>query len=91
MANTSAKKIEGTDQTPAQLPAIVVNLGKVSRSSLKKLRRGRGKLMTELDEVLAQVKHEIGSEAEGSEILPVVLVCQKKRRKRRRGLLSLID
>ena len=91
MANTSAKKIEGTDQTSAQVPAIVVNFGKVSRSSLKKLRRGRGKLMTELDEVLAQVKHEIGSEIEGREIVPVVLVCQKKRRKRRRGLLSLID
>lgn len=95
MANTpieNTEEIKPTPPTPAGLPVIVVDAGKVSRSSLKKLKRGRGKLMTELDEVVARVRQELGAEIEGREILPVALICQKKRgRKKRRGLLSFID
>ena len=92
MANTTAAKSEENGPAPAQQPVIVIDVGKASRSSVKKLKRGRGKLMAEVNEVLAQVKHELAEETEGREIVPVALVYKKKRsRKTRRGLLSIFD
>lgn len=91
MAKTTTEKSEDIIPAQVQQPAIVINMGKASRSSVKKLKRGRGKLIAEVNEVLAQVKLEL-EESDNREILPVAVVYKKKRsRKNRRGLLSIFD
>ncbi len=62
---------------------IVVDLGRTKRKAIKSLKRGRGKLMAEVDEALATVAANLGSEAQGKELIPVVLVYRKRDKKRR--------
>jgi len=72
-----------TDPTDGFAP-IVVDMGKVKRKAIKKLKRGRGKLIDETREVIAEVEAHLGDEAEGKELLPVIILFEKKRKKRRR-------
>jgi hypothetical protein len=67
---------------------IVVNVGKVKRSKIKDLERGEGKLMADVADVVEQVRASLGAQAEGVRLVPVVIVYQKKP-KRRAGLLGL--
>ena len=46
--NAAAKESE-------QTPLFIVDLGEQSKKSLKKLKKGRGKLLTRIEDVLAQV------------------------------------
>ncbi len=72
-----------------QIAPVVVNLGKVKSKRIKDLERGRGKLVAEVSEVLEQVRASLGERAEGMQLVPVVLVYQKKPKARKVGLLGL--
>ena len=61
---------------------IVVSLGKESRKRIRQLKRGRGKLMTEVSHVLDQVQASFGEHADGKVFVPVVLVYRRKNRRR---------
>lgn len=63
---------------------IVIDLGKVRQKQIKALKQGRGALVREIDEVVAQVQAELGEEADGKELLPVVIVYRRKPKKQRR-------
>ena len=67
----------------AALPPVVIDLGKVGRRRIRKLKKGRGRLVDEVHEVADLVREELGEELAGREILPVVLIYRKKRRKRK--------
>lgn len=58
---------------------LVVDLGKHKRKRIKDLRRGRGKLMDEVSDVLIQLRSE-GVVAGSTQ--PVVVVVREKRRSR---------
>ncbi len=77
-----------TGAADEQIAPIVVNLGKVKRSKVKDLERGEGKLMDDVRDVMEQVRASLGAQAEGVQLVPVVIVYQKKP-KRRPGLLGL--
>jgi hypothetical protein len=62
---------------------VVVDLGKARRSRIKDLKRGRGRLMEEVDEVVDDVRAEMGAAAEGKHFIPIVIVYRRKRRKGR--------
>ena len=66
-----------SDQASAVDP-IVINLGKQRRKRIKELKRGRGVLMDEVKQTLAQVSGELGSEANGKVLVPVVLIYREK-------------
>ena len=69
---------------------IIINLGKQKRKRIKKLLKGRGKLLDEVDDVVVEVASLLGEELEGKVILPLVLVYKKKpKRKRLSGILGL--
>lgn len=67
---------------------IVVNLGKQRRRVVKQLERGEGPLMTEVAEVIDEVRTQLGDEMKGKILVPLVMVCrQKRKRKRPRSFL----
>ncbi len=70
---------------PALTNPIIVDLGKKKKKQIRRLKRGRGKLVAELEDVLAEVQAQLGSEANGKELVPVVLIYRRKRKRRRGG------
>jgi hypothetical protein len=70
------------------VPPIVVDLGKTKRSRIKDLKRGRGKLVDEVQDVMTRVRDDLGSSADGKQLIPIVIVYKRKtkKRRRRRGL-----
>lgn len=77
---------EATISTP-----VVVNLGKVRKKRVKQLKKGRGKLMAEVTDAVAEVVDGLGEDIRGKEVVPVVIVYREKRKKRRRrGFLPML-
>jgi hypothetical protein len=76
--NPTAVEPPATDH-PNAAP-IVIDLGKVRRAKIKKLKRGEGPLLDEVNEALEQVRQQLGGD---KQLVPVVLVYAKKSRKRR--------
>ncbi len=66
---------------------IVLDLGKVKRKQVKKLKRGTGPLVGEVHEAIAAVHRERVAEEEGKELIPVVLLYERKRKKQRGWLV----
>jgi hypothetical protein len=57
---------------------IVINLGKQRRKRIKDLKRGRGVLMDEVMQTMAQVTGQLGADANGKVLVPVVLIYREK-------------
>src|SRR5215510_4700862 len=64
---------------------IVIDLGKVSKKQIRALKDGTGDLVDEVADVMTRVREELGDDAKGKELVPVVLVYKRKPRKRRKG------
>lgn len=65
---------------------IVLDLGKASRKRVRQLKRGQGRLLEDVQDALTEVTATLGEQAEGKQIVPVVLMYRKRNRKRgRRG------
>jgi hypothetical protein len=61
---------------------IIVDLGKKRRKAVKALKRGGGKLLQEVTQAVDEIRTQLGTEAEGKELVPVVLIYQKKLRRK---------
>jgi hypothetical protein len=57
---------------------IVVDLGKRKRKRIKDLKKGQGSLLNEVYDVAKNVKDELGAEASGKLIVPIVVVHKRK-------------
>jgi predicted phage gp36 major capsid-like protein len=68
---------------------IVVDLGATSRKRIRELKRGEGKLKAELQEVIEQIRAQLGADAENKELVPIVLV-YSRRKKQPRSATDLI-
>ncbi|XXX76168.1 hypothetical protein WMF30_51815 [Sorangium sp. So ce134] len=64
---------------------IILNLGKKRKRALKDLKRGRGRLMDEVEQTVAEVRAGLGEEAKLTQIVPVVLIYRKKEKRRGKG------
>lgn len=65
---------------------IILDLGKTSRKNIRQLSQGGGKLAGDVQDALNEVSASLGEQGEGKQLIPVVLVYQRKRKKaRRRG------
>jgi hypothetical protein len=62
---------------------IVIDLGKEKRKRIKQLKQGQGPLVTELDATLAEVIRQLGDAADGKQFVPVVVVWERKPKRRR--------
>ncbi len=65
---------------------IIVDLGKKKRKDTKKLEKGRGKLYQQALEAVEQVRAGLGADANGKELLPIVVTFSKKQKRKKRGL-----
>jgi len=63
---------------------IMVNLGKQRPKRLKALKRGKGKLMNEVAEVLEEVALNLADEVDGKTLVPVILVYEKKKKRKQK-------
>ena len=60
---------------------VMVSLGKKKRKAVKRLKRGKGRLMKEVMDVLEQVQDKLGDQAEGKILVPVVIIYREKQRR----------
>jgi hypothetical protein len=64
---------------------IIIDLGKARSKRIKDLKRGRGRLLAEIDRTVAELQVKMGGD--GATLLPVIVVYRKKAKKgRNRGL-----
>jgi hypothetical protein len=84
VAVTAVRGGEGTDKKAgaAIRDPIVMDVGKKRRRSIKRLKRGRGGLMGEIEQVVEDVRAEMGDAAEGREIIPVILIYERRPKRR---------
>jgi hypothetical protein len=69
---------EQSESTTEITRPIIVDLGKQRRKHIKRLKRGKGKLWAEVIDVVEEVSDQLGDDAEGKTIVPLVLVYRKK-------------
>lgn len=60
---------------------IIVSLGKKKKKAIKSLKRGKGGTMDEVMDVIDQVQANLGAQAEGKILVPVVVLYQRKTRR----------
>lgn len=80
---TAASAPTEASETSAEIPPVVVNLGKVKKKAIKKLERGEGPLLEVLDEVMLAVREELSDELGDRELVPVVMIYRRKEKKPR--------
>ncbi len=71
---------------PEIVAPIIVSLGKKKKKQIKRLKRGKGGTMDEVLDVIDQVQANLGDQAAGKILVPIVVIYRRKQR-RRRGLL----
>jgi ribosomal protein L7/L12 len=66
---------------PAEITTpIIVSLGKKKKKVIKRLKKGRGAAMDEVLDVVEQVQANLGDDAAGKVIVPVVVIYRQKMR-----------
>lgn len=79
-----AGSVAGDEKVVEITTPIMVDLGKQRPKRIKALKRGRGKLMDEVTNVLDEVQMSLGDEAEGRTLVPIILLYERKRKRKKR-------
>lgn len=79
--------VRRTEATFETLPIHVVDLGKAKRKAIKQLKKGGGELHQAVIDALSDIESTLGKDAVGKTVLPVVVIIEKKAKKR--GLIPL--
>ena len=67
---------------PAEITTpIIVSLGSKKKKVIKRLKRGKGAVMDEVLDVVEQVQANLGEDATGKIIVPVVVIYRQKMRR----------
>ena len=75
-------------QTPGtELPPVVLDLGRTKRKLIRSLKKGEGELMEEVAAAVEAVRNNLGAEVEGKVLTPVVIIYERRVRRRRTGFL----
>ena len=84
--NTPSK---GGGPEETTLPSLLVDLGKAKRSRVRNLKRGKGRLMDKVESAIDETIDELGAQASGKTILPVVVIVERRPKKRKGN--SILD
>ena len=69
--------------TPQPKPPIVLDLGKIKKKDIKKLKDGEGPLVSKVSAAVTQAQLNVPA---GKEVIPVVIVYQQKSKRPKRGM-----
>ncbi len=75
---------EADEGTTDMTQPIIVDLGKQKPGKLKDLKKGEGELWDEALNVVEEVKEMLGEDAEGKVLVPIVMLYEKKPKRRAR-------
>jgi hypothetical protein len=81
---------EAVVTTTEMTQPIIIYLGKQKPKAVKALKDGEGDLWTEVLDVVEEVKEMLGTEAEGKMLVPVVLIYERKPKRRVANLNRLL-
>lgn len=70
---------------------VILDLGKAKRKNIKQLRQGRGKLLGDVEDAMKEISASLGDQADGKQLVPVVLVYRKKAKKKGGGLFPIFS
>ena len=66
-------------------PPIIIDLGKVGKKKVRQFKEGRGEIAAEVQQILNETRSNLGADAAGKELVPIVLVYKQKKRGGRGG------
>ncbi len=78
VVETAEKEVEVEVVTP-----VVVDLGQVKAKHIKRLKRGEGRLMDEVVDVMDEIVEALGEEVDGKTLVPIVMVYEEKSKRSR--------
>ncbi len=64
---------------------VILDLGKTKKKNIRRLRQGRGKLLGDVDDAMKEISASLGTQGDGKQLVPVVLVYRKKAKRRKGG------
>jgi hypothetical protein len=67
---------------------IVIDLGKKRKGIIRKLKRGRGRLMDEVFAAVEQTRSALAESGDGHTLVPVVLIYRRRQKKSKRGMFG---
>jgi hypothetical protein len=80
-----------TPMSAEEVRPIILDVGKRTRRTIKALKRGRGRLMDEADEVMREYCARLGKDVENLQLVPLIMLYRKKiPRRSRPGLTGLL-
>jgi hypothetical protein len=87
MQETASPATGTAAATAAVADPVIVDLGKVKKKQVKRLKEGGGPLVEEIADVVEQVREELGADAAGTTLVPVVIVYRQKPKRKKLGSL----
>ena len=63
---------------------VIIGMGKTKKKHIKRLKKGKGRLMDEVVDVLDEVAEELGDDLDGKVMVPIIIVYKEKKKKRSR-------
>ncbi len=69
----------------ASVAPIIADLGSISRKKYKRIKKGKGGAAAIIQAAIDEVRESVDLEVEGKVLVPVVLLCKKKSKKKRRN------
>lgn len=88
-ADTPAPSSLEAASEPQVVNPVIVDLGKVKRKHIKRLKRGEGRLADEVLDVMDEVSEVLGDDLAGASLVPIVLIYERKPKKGRRRTIEL--
>lgn len=64
---------------------VLVDLGTVRKRTVREFKEGCGPLVDDVQQVLADVRQNLGPDAATKELVPIVLIYRKKRKGKKGG------
>jgi hypothetical protein len=83
MTKTTMTETVPTVQVPGtEIPPVVLDLGRTKSKLIRALKKGEGELMEEVASAVEAVRNNLGAEVEGKVLTPVVIIYQRRVRRR---------
>jgi len=77
------EEIEEMEEGIEVTTPVIIGMGKTKKKHIKRLKKGKGRLMDEVVDVLDEVAEELGDELDGKVMVPIVIVYKEKKKKNR--------